>query len=129
MNAKINGAWDDLRSSYWFVPGLMSLLAVALSSGLLLLDRAIGDRIPQDAWYIYGGGPEGARAVMSSIVSTMISVTSVVFSITIVALTLAAGHFGSRLVRSFMRDRANQITLGTFEERHAEVIEGLGSGR
>jgi hypothetical protein len=41
-------------------------------------------------------------------------VTSVVFSITIVALTLAAGQFGSRVLRNFMRDRGNQITLGTF---------------
>jgi len=41
-------------------------------------------------------------------------VTSVAFSITIVALTLAAGQFGSRVLRNFIRDRGNQITLGTF---------------
>jgi uncharacterized membrane protein len=52
--------------------------------------------------------------VLSTIVTAMISVTSVVFSITIVALTLAAGQFGSRVLRNFMRDRGNQITLGTF---------------
>jgi uncharacterized membrane protein len=52
--------------------------------------------------------------VLATIATAMISVTSVVFSITIVALTLAAGQFGSRVLRNFMRDRGNQITLGTF---------------
>lgn len=35
-----------------------------------------------------------------------------VFSITIVTLTLASGQFGSRLLRTFIRERGNQIVLG-----------------
>jgi uncharacterized membrane protein len=37
-----------------------------------------------------------------------------VFSIMIVALTLAAQQFGPRLLHNFMRDRGNQVVLGTF---------------
>jgi uncharacterized membrane protein len=105
---------DRIRSSYWFVPAGMSLMAVALWTLMVYLDRRFADRIPSDAWWLYGGGDEGARVVLSAIVTAMISVTSVVFSITIVALTLAAGQFGSRVLSNFMRDRGNQITLGTF---------------
>ena len=36
------------------------------------------------------------------------------FSITIAALSLAAGQMGPRLLRNFTRDRGNQLTLGTF---------------
>jgi len=114
MKARFSPLLDRIRSSYWFVPAVMSLMAVALSTLMLSVDRRYADRIPSDTWWLYGGGDEGARVVLSAIVTSMISVTSVVFSITIVALTLAAGQFGSRVLRNFMRDRANQITLGTF---------------
>ncbi len=38
----------------------------------------------------------------------------VVFSITILALTLASQQFGPRMMRNFVRDIGNQITLGVF---------------
>lgn len=44
----------------------------------------------------------------------MITVAGVVFSITIVALSLASAQFGPRLLRNFIRDRRNQVVLGTF---------------
>nr|MBA3732502.1 DUF2254 domain-containing protein [Gammaproteobacteria bacterium] len=37
-----------------------------------------------------------------------------VFSITIVALSMASAQFGPKLLRNYMRDRGNQIVLGTF---------------
>jgi len=114
VKARLSTLLDRIRSSYWFLPAVMSLMAVALSTLMLFLDRRYADRIPADAWWLYGGGDEGARVVLSAIVTSMISMTSVVFSITIVALTLAAGQFGSRVLRNFMRDRGNQFTLGTF---------------
>ncbi|MEX2570464.1 MAG: DUF2254 domain-containing protein [Gemmatimonadota bacterium] len=129
MYTKISGAWNDLRASYWFIPALMSVGAVILSVVLLRVDRQIGADIPPGAWYIFGGGPEGARALMSSIVTAMISATSIVFSITIVALTLASGQFGSRLLRNFMRDRSNQVTLGTFIATFVYALLALRSIR
>ena len=65
-------------------------------------------------WWIYSGGPDGARAVLSVIAGSMISVAGVVFSITIVVLSLASSQFGPRLIRNFMNVRANQMVLGTF---------------
>lgn len=38
----------------------------------------------------------------------------VTFSITIAALSLASSQFGPRLLRNFVRDRGNQLVLGTF---------------
>ena len=43
-----------------------------------------------------------------------IAVAGTVFSITIAALSLAAGQIGPRLLRNFTRDRGNQLTLGAF---------------
>jgi len=48
------------------------------------------------------------------IAGSMITVAGVVFSITIVALSLASAQFGPRLLGNFIRDRRNQMVLGTF---------------
>ena len=106
--------WETVRTSFWFVPSLMAAAAVALALVMVQVDRlATDDRIQPGSW-IHGGGPEGARAVLSTAAGSMITVAGVVFSITIVALTLASAQFGSRLLRTFMRDLGNQVVLGTF---------------
>ena len=44
----------------------------------------------------------------------MVTIAGVVFSMTLVALTLASAQFGPRLLRNFMSDTINQFVLGTF---------------
>ena len=109
MKSRLENIWETLSSSLWFVPATMTVLASALAFGGIALD----DRLAEGGW-TYGGGPEGAREVLSAIASSMITVAGVTFSITIVALTLASQQFGPRLLRNFMRDRGNQVVLGTF---------------
>jgi uncharacterized membrane protein len=88
----------------------MTFLALCLALGSIVLDLATTER----SGWAYGGGPDGARAVLSAIAASMITVAGVAFSVTIVALTLASQQFGPRLLRNFMRDRGNQVVLGTF---------------
>lgn len=105
--------WESLRTSFWFVPAVMTAIAVVLSFLTVYIDRSIGS----DAnifGFIYSGGQEGARLVLSTIAGSMITVAGVTFSITIVALTLASSQFGPRLLRNFMHDTGNQVVLGTF---------------
>ena len=56
----------------------------------------------------------GARTLLGAVASSTIGVAGTVFSITIAALSLAAGQMGPRLLRNFTRDRGNQLTLGVF---------------
>ncbi|MBA2670321.1 MAG: DUF2254 domain-containing protein [Gemmatimonadetes bacterium] len=104
---------DSIRTSYWFLPTIMAAASLLLSWWMVSLDRSGFDWI-DGIGFVYSGGPEGARAVLSTIASSMITVAGVVFSITIVALSLASQQFGPRLLYSFMRDRGNQFVLGTF---------------
>lgn len=89
MKARVTTTLDRIRSSYRFVPASMSLLAVLLSILTLYLDWRFTHWSPSDTWWLYGGGGEGARVVLSVIVTSMISVTSVVFSITIATFVYA----------------------------------------
>ncbi|HET7274801.1 MAG TPA: DUF2254 domain-containing protein [Longimicrobiaceae bacterium] len=114
MKAHLRYFWDTLRNSYWFVPALMAITAAALAVGMIALDEAIGYDMIETARWIYTGGPEGARAVLSTVAGSMITVAGVAFSITIVALALASAQFGPRLLSNFMRDKGNQVVLGTF---------------
>ena len=103
-----------VRASYWFLPTLLALTGVALGLGLVLLDARVGDAwLGRYEWF-YGSRPEGARAMLSTIAGSTITVAGVVFSITLAAVTYASGQFGPRLLGNFMRDRGNQATLGVF---------------
>jgi uncharacterized membrane protein len=106
-------AWARIRDSLWFIP------AIAVTSASLLAIGAVAIPTPDtgsdlaDRW-LFGGGAEGARGVLSAIAGGLITVTGTVFSVTIVALQLASSQFTPRVLRSFMADRVNQVVLGVF---------------
>lgn len=93
------------------LPAACTVTAVALGLLLPQLDAAVvRDRLP----LLFPGGPAGARELLSSIISSMISFTGLVFSITIVVLQLTSSQFSPRVLRTFLDDRGNQLALGIF---------------
>jgi len=106
--------WERMSGSFWFVPMLMAVGAIALSYWTIALDRGVTDRWLRAQSWVYTGGAEGATAMLGTIASSMITIAGVVFSMTLVALSLASSQLGPRLLRSFMSDKANQVVLGTF---------------
>lgn len=114
MKIRLLELWDRLRSSLWFLPALMVLGAAAFAQTTVALDSRFDSRLPDYLSWVYTGGAEGASAVLGTIAGSMITIAGVVFSLTLVALSLASSQFGPRLLRNFMRDRTNQATIGTF---------------
>ncbi len=110
---RLPSLFTDLRESLWFIPGLSVAASAAAAFALIGVDRGASDLASQFP-LVFGGGPEGARGLLSSIASSMITVAGVTFSITIVALQLASSQFSPRALRTFTRDRASQLVLGTF---------------
>lgn len=106
--------WDYLKTSYWFIPTIMCVLAFALALILVEVDHQAKKTTFEDTQILFLGGAEGARSLLSAVAGSIITVAGVVFSITIATLTQASSQFGPRLLRNFMRDRGNQIVLGTF---------------
>src|SRR6201996_5097132 len=112
----VESDWRDeaLRTNLWLIPAIESAVAVALFAVTLSIDRAAfhGElRLP--SWVI-SGSPDAARQILSSLAGALITVVGVVFSVMIVTLTLASTQFGPRMLRTFIRDRGTQLTLGTF---------------
>lgn len=112
--ARAGRAWERVRSSYWFIPSVMALLAIAGAVGMLELDRRVPAASLTGIGWLYSGGADGARGVLSTIGGSMITVAGVIFSITMVVLSLASSQFGPRLVRNLLRDTGNEVVLGTF---------------
>ena len=82
------------RAKYWFIPATMALGAFVLSVAVVILDRYLGDAWIEELPWFYANEPTGARAVLSTIAGSMITVAGVTFSITIAALATTASSFG-----------------------------------
>ncbi|MBA3525831.1 MAG: DUF2254 domain-containing protein, partial [Sphingomonas sp.] len=114
MRVRVFQLMYDLRASYWLVPAIMALLAIALGAVTVWLDAGPAAGIMDGLGWYQKAKPDGAHQVLSTIAGSMITVAGVVFSITIVAIAYAASQYGPRILTNFMTDRGNQVTLGTF---------------
>ncbi|MDQ3080442.1 MAG: DUF2254 domain-containing protein [Pseudomonadota bacterium] len=114
MNGRLRARLQAVRTSYWFVPSLMALVAVMLGAAVVWLDVWLGTGWLRGVSWYQRIQADGAREVLSTIAGSMITVAGVVFSITIVALSFASSQYGPRVLTNFMSDRGNTVTLGTF---------------
>ncbi len=119
MRASLRRAWssvqDAVRSRLWPIPVLAIVLALVAGVTLPLLDAAVDGQFP--TWFstwIFGGGAGAARTVLDAVASSLITVTSLTFSLTVVTLQLASSQFSPRLLRTFTSDLFVQATLALF---------------
>ena len=93
----------------------MSLLGAVLAMILYWISQTVPTPFLQQSWYLHPPlSVDEARAALTTIAETTIGVIGVVFSITLVPLTIASSQYGSIIMRSFMRDRATQLVLGAY---------------
>ena len=106
---------DSLRSQLWPVPLVAVAGAVLLGQFLPAVDRWLDDDLPTGlSGLLFSGGPEAARSLLETIAGSMVTVTSLTFSLTVVTLQLASSQFSPRLLRTFTRDRFVHNTLALF---------------
>ena len=106
--------WDRVRSGFWFLPAVMAGVADALALVSVTVSEPVTEWFTLNFGWTFTGGAEGASDVLGIIAGSMITIAGVVFSMTLVALSLASSQLGPRLLRGFMRDSATQVVLGTF---------------
>ena len=89
--------------------------------GDALSSVSIGPRSP----LAFQGTPDDARTLLLGITGTMITVIALLLGLTVVALQLSSTQFSPRLLRSFLRDRPNQVVLSAFVATFAYSAAGL----
>lgn len=111
---RLRTLWWRVVGSLWLLPSIMVVGAALLAIGLVeaegLIDTSLGKQWPR----LFGSGADGSRGMLTAIASSMITVAGTVFSVTIVALSLAASQYSPRVLRTFVSDRPTQVVLGVF---------------
>ncbi len=123
---RATSGWHQIRdavgSRLWPLPVVGILIALALGVAVPELDSALstggGDASRRFAQWLaqwtFSGGADAARDVLAAIAGSVVTVTSLTFSLTVVTLQLASSQFSPRLLRTFSADRFVQITLAAF---------------
>jgi uncharacterized membrane protein len=97
---------------------------VALLLGLTMSQIRISPQSPL-APLAFEGTADDARALLTMISGTVVTVTALVLGLTVVALQLASTQFSPRLLRNFLRDRSTQVVLSVFLATFVYSTAGL----
>ena len=119
--------WEALRTTLWFVPTVLIVIGILVFLMTFKIDVAAHFHHIQLPTWLRSGNSASGREVLIAIAAAIITVVGVVFSITILALTLASQQFGPRMMRNFVRDVGNQVTLGVFVATFVYSVLALGS--
>lgn len=118
MLKRLRNVGVRLRNSLWFIPTLSFLGSVAAACGLIWLDR----HTAISRWLGIAFPADGARALLQAIAASMITVAALVFSLTLAVMSQTGAQYSPRVVRNFVRDRANQAVLGAFVSIYAYCL-------
>lgn len=117
---------EGIAAELWPLPTMSIIIAVVLGIILPLVDRAVDSSLPVGVErFLFAGGPESARAVLSAISGSLITATSLTFSLTVVALQLASSQASPRVLRTFLKDQTVHWTLSVFVGTFAYALTVL----
>jgi len=117
---------QEWRTTLWLVPTLLVAASVGLFLITLALDIAAQHHDLSYPSWIRTVSADSGRQVLIAIAAAVITTVGVVFSVTILALTLASQQFGPRMMRNFIRDVGNQVTLGVWVATFVYAVLALG---
>ena len=100
-----------VRTSMWLLPIGCLVAGTLLAVATLAVDRATDYRlVPQSLT----GTPSDAQTILSSFATALVSLTTLVLTVTLVAVQLAMGQFSPRIVGALLTDRWSQLAIGLF---------------
>lgn len=114
MRGRLQNLRENVSTSLWFVPSVLIILALILSTILIEVDVALSTRRSPLIPWLFSGTADAARTLLSVISGSLITVISIAFSITILALQQASAQFTPRVLRQFTANRSNQMVLGVY---------------
>ncbi len=117
---------EAVKDSFWLPSAMTVTGSVAAAFALTSVQPLAAIHLG-----VFGLSDEAsARAVLQTIATATVSVAGLSFSVTLVALTLAAQQLSPRVLRTFRADRVAQVTLASFLGAFAyslTVLARLGS--
>jgi uncharacterized membrane protein len=99
------------QTRLWLVPLICLLFGIGLAVALLSVDRASGFEIVGTS---VTGSAASVQTILTAASTALVTLTSIVLSLTLVAVQLAMGQFSPRIVRAILHDRRSQLAVGLF---------------
>jgi uncharacterized membrane protein len=95
----------------WIIPSLGVLAGVLLSLVTVAIDRRHENGLLSQSII---GNPADAQSILTTIATSVVTLTSLVLTVTLVAVQLAMGQFSPRIVRALLDDRGDQLAIAVF---------------
>ncbi len=108
-----------VRSSLWLLPIGCLIGGAVLAIATLALDRLTGYHLVPTS---LTGTPSDAQTILSSFAGALVSLTTLVLTVTLVAVQLAMGQFSPRIVGALLTDRWSQLAIGLFGASFLVVV-------
>ncbi len=100
-----------VQTSLWLLPLGCLAAGALLAIGTLAVDRATDYRLVSQS---LTGTPSDAQTILSTFATALVSLTTLVLTVTLVAVQLAMGQFSPRIVGALLTDRWSQLAIGLF---------------
>jgi uncharacterized membrane protein len=111
-----------LRATLWFWPFVVAVVSLVVTILLLMVRPDPG--LPWATW-MWPSGVDAATTLLQAVASSIMTATTLIFSLTVVALQLASQQFSPRLLREFVRDRVTQVVLAILVSTFVVSVTGL----
>jgi uncharacterized membrane protein len=111
-----------LRATLWFWPFVAAVVSVVVTILLMMVRPDPGHVWATWAW---PSGVDSATTLLQAVAGSIMTATTLIFSLTVVALQLASQQFSPRLLREFARDRVTQIVLAILVSTFVVSVTGL----
>lgn len=96
-----------LRTSLWLLPSIGMILAILMAAAAYWLDA-------QTHWVLIGYGLDGAKAVVGTLVASLLSLIVFTFSILMLAVQVAGGQLSPRIIAGVFERPLTRLTLAVF---------------
>jgi uncharacterized membrane protein len=100
-----------LTRRLWIIPSLGVLAGILLSLVTVAIDRRNDNGLLSQS--VVGNGAD-AQSILTVIATAVVTLTSMVLTVTLVAVQLAMGQFSPRIVRALLDDRGDQLAIAVF---------------
>ncbi len=104
--------WDSIETSLWPIPLLLCTASIVLAQFALGWERELS--LSSTEFAVIMVPLSAARDILALIAGSVLSIGGVVFSISMVAFSLASGQYGPKILRKFLSDSGSKLSLGLF---------------
>ena len=98
----------------WRIPLQLALAAVALFGITLIADILDEHGVIHIPSWLPMGSIDDARAILSAMMGAVATVLALIFSVSLLVLSMVSTLFGPRLLYRFLQDWVTQVTIGLF---------------